>query len=95
MVKKIAGPVCPSCGRLVLNKIGTELRLPVYYYLGRQRFGKAWTPWDNILKVRRQREYVHLQGFYCAFCSKRFPKKMDKEIWAYLKFKHILKELKR
>ena len=62
--------------------------------MSRDKFGQAYTPWENILHLKKKKQnWIEVQGFYCRACSKSFPDSMKPEIWKWLKFKDVLKRL--
>jgi len=98
MTKKInkGELVCPSCKKNTKTTIGTYLKLPTTYYMSRNRFGDAWTTYNNIFEIKKDPYYKRkVLGFFCRLCGEDFPEEMNKEIWKWLKYRKILDELKK
>jgi len=91
-------PICPYCKKEIRETVIFQITLLVLYYLKAEDFGTSprvlkW--YDRLTKKsineRENHEYV---GLSCRSCGKSFSKKVEKEIWAYIKFRHLLKKLK-
>ena len=83
---------CPHCGHKVLAVIGVRWESNPYYYINRVKLtGMIWF-WElDKIKPKAKKEFF--RGFYCKFCYKTFPKKMEKEIFKYLKTRRLLRHL--
>ena len=96
--------LCPKCGHRAFTRFGVVIKAFIYssigvdYSLSRPVFipiRKKGEKWNNSFpNLADLLNAGHVLSFSCYKCDRNYPKKMQPEIFDYLKQKIILLKLK-